>query len=130
MPRNRQRLTLESGPVLDLVKIIPKGARKPGTHIRSVWTYRSGEVITIEIELDHYGGELSLSFSGRQQSFRLTARERHFGGRQWYVICPRTWKRVRVLYRPGGASWFASRHAWLVEHRVGAKGDNGLGGAK
>jgi len=32
MPRARERLTLESGPVLDLGKIIPKGAAKPGVH--------------------------------------------------------------------------------------------------
>jgi len=35
-----------------------------------------------------------------------------FGGRQWYVTCPRIWKRVRVLYRPPKATFFASRHAW------------------
>jgi hypothetical protein len=29
MPRDRQRLTLESGPKLDLAKLIPSGAGKP-----------------------------------------------------------------------------------------------------
>ena len=33
MPRDRQRLTLESGPKLDLAKLIPSGAGKPGSHI-------------------------------------------------------------------------------------------------
>jgi hypothetical protein len=28
------------------------------------------------------------------------------------VVCPKTWKHVRVLFRPSGACYFASRHAW------------------
>ena len=28
------------------------------------------------------------------------------------MTCPKTWRRVRVLYRPAGATSFASRHAW------------------
>jgi hypothetical protein len=46
------------------------------------------------------------------RSFTLTARERHFGGRQYYVICPKTWRKVRVLYKLGGTPSFASRSAW------------------
>jgi hypothetical protein len=34
MPRDRQRLTLESGPKLDLAKLIPSGAGKPGSYIQ------------------------------------------------------------------------------------------------
>jgi len=55
---------------------------------------------------------MELSFDGRRQSFKLTSQSRHFGGRQWYILCPSTLRKVRVLYRPLGASWFASRHAW------------------
>ena len=112
MPRNRERLTLESGPVLDLAKIMPNGTGKPGAHIRAVWTFASGGVIRIEIRLGDVRGSLAISFDGREQTFNLTSRERHFGGRQWYVICPKTWKNVRVLFRPLGAPYFASRHAW------------------
>jgi hypothetical protein len=46
MPRARERLTLENGPVLDLAKIIPDGKGKPGAHVRRVWTYSSGAVIS------------------------------------------------------------------------------------
>jgi hypothetical protein len=112
MPRDRRRLTLESGPMLDLAKLIPSGAGKPGTHINAVWTYTSGEAVRIEIRLDQADGSLSLWFEGRNQFFWLCPRDRHFGGQQWYVICPKTSKRVRVLYKPGGAPGFASRHAW------------------
>jgi hypothetical protein len=38
--------------------------------------------------------------------------KRQFAGRQYYAICPRTRRCVRVLFRPLGATWFASRHAW------------------
>ena len=112
MPRDRQRLTLESGPKLDLAKLIPSGAGKPGSHIQCVLTYGSGETITAILKLSDYGGLLELSFQGRQQSFSLVSEPRHFGGLQWYAICPRTGRRVRVLYRPLGATFFASRHAW------------------
>jgi hypothetical protein len=112
MPRARERLTLESGPVLDLAKMIPKGAGKPGCHFRVLWTFLSGEVIVIEIRLWGEHGSLDLSFADRRQSFALAARQRHFGGCQWYVVCPRTWKHVRVLFRPLGARYFASRHVW------------------
>jgi hypothetical protein len=112
MPRDRQRLTLESGPKLDLAKLIPSGAGKPGSHIQCVLTYGSGETITANLKLSDYGGLLELSNHGNQQSFALVSHPRHFGGLQWYAICPRTGRRVRVLYRPLGATFFASRYAW------------------
>jgi hypothetical protein len=112
MPRDRQRLTLESGPKLDLARLIPSGAGKPDRHIQCVLTYVSGETITAILKLSGHGGVLELSFQGRQQSFSLVSHPRHFGGLQWYVICPRSARRVRVLYRPLGATFFASRHAW------------------
>ena len=110
MPRDRQRLTLESGPKLDLAKLIPSGAGQPNSRIHCVLTYGSGETITATLKLYDYGGLLDLSFQGRQQSFSLVSHPRHFGGLQWYAVCPRTSR--RVLYRPSGATFFASRYAW------------------
>ncbi|WP_052002835.1 hypothetical protein [Microvirga sp. BSC39] len=112
MPRDRQRLTLESGPKLDLAELIPSGSGKPGAQIRCVLTYGSGETITATLQLSEYGGQLELSFQERLQSFSLVSHPRHFGGLQWYAICPRIVRRVRVLYRPLGATFFASRYAW------------------
>jgi hypothetical protein len=97
---------------MDLARLIPSGAGKPGSHIQCLLTYGSGETITAVLKLSDYGGLLDLSFQGRQQSFSLVSEPRHFGGLQWYVICPRTAWRVRVLYRPLGATFFASRHHW------------------
>jgi hypothetical protein len=112
MPRDRQRLTLESGPVLDLAEIIRRGSGRAGARIRAVYSFSKGEVLATELSLDEHGGTMELAFDGRRQSFKLTCRPRHFGGSQWYIVCPSTSRRVRVLYRPLGAPWFASRHAW------------------
>jgi hypothetical protein len=78
MPRDRQRLTLESGPKLDLAKLIPSGAGKPGSHIQCVLTYRSGETITAILKLSDFGGLLELSLQGWQQSFSLVSASKHF----------------------------------------------------
>ncbi|MBM6580985.1 hypothetical protein ILT44_12395 [Microvirga sp. BT689] len=112
MPRDRQRLTLESGPNLDLARLIPSGAGKPGSRIQCVLTYGSGETITAALRLSDYGGLLELSFQEQRQTFSLVSEPRHFGGLQWYVVCSRTGRPVRVLYRPLGATYFASRYAW------------------
>jgi hypothetical protein len=37
---------------------------------------------------------------------------RHFGGRQWYFVCPVTGDRASVLWKPLGADRFCSRRAW------------------
>ena len=103
MPRDRQRLTLESGPVLDLAEIIRRGSGRAGARIRAVYSFSKGEVLATELSLEEHGGTMELAFEGRRQSFKLASQSRHFGGRQWYIICPSTSRRVRVLYRPLGA---------------------------
>ncbi len=112
MPRDRWRATLDGGTKLDLAKLIRSGAGKPDTNIRCTLTYGSGETITADIKLREHGGWMDLSHGGGQQTFSLVSSPRHFGGLQWYAVCPRTRRRVRVLFRPLGATFFASRHAW------------------
>jgi hypothetical protein len=75
-------------------------------------TCPSGEVIRASLRFGAHFGWMSLVFQSREQSFDLVSRPRHFGGRQWYVVCPCSARIVRVLFRPLGASYFASRHAW------------------
>ncbi len=112
MPRDRWRATLDSGRKLDLAKLIPCGAGKVDCNIHARMTYGSGETITAVLKLRKDDGWLELSFGGRWQAFSLVSSPRNFGGLQWYVVCPKTRRRVRVLYRPLGATSFASRHAW------------------
>ena len=83
MPRDRWRAILESGPKLDLVKLIPPGAGKPGVNISCILTYAAGESIAADLKLRKYDGWLKLSFQGRQQTFSLMSSPRQFGGLQW-----------------------------------------------
>ncbi len=68
MPRDRQRLTLESGPKLDLAKLIPSGAGKPGSNVQCVLTYGSGEAVKADLKLREYGGLLEWTCSEKMES--------------------------------------------------------------
>jgi hypothetical protein len=46
------------------------------------------------------------------QRIALTSRVRHFGGRQWFFVCPATGRRATVLWKPPGAQRFCSRQTW------------------
>ena len=46
------------------------------------------------------------------QQIRLVTLPRHYGGRQWFFVCPVINCRASVLWMPRGAQQFASRHAW------------------
>jgi hypothetical protein len=46
------------------------------------------------------------------QWIELNACQRHFGGRQWYFLCPHAYLHVSTLWMPPGARSFASRHHW------------------
>ena len=56
MPRDRWRATLESGPKLDLARLIPPGAGKPGLNISCILTYAAGESTAADLKLRKYGG--------------------------------------------------------------------------
>ena len=121
MPRPRSRVCLEDGLKLGINQITRQGIIKPGFNIEpkfirwnSVNTgneIASGVInaITHDAEAE---GLLHLAFGNVVQWITLQAEPRHFGGRQWYFICPETQRRVSVLWYPNGARHFASRHAW------------------
>lgn len=46
----------------------------------------------------------------------LTSMPQHFGGRQWYFICPLTGKRAKKLYLPFGENAFGCRAAYGLTH--------------
>ena len=52
------------------------------------------------------------------------------GGRRWWFVCPRTWRRCRTLYLPNGASRFASRAAYRLAYQSQRDGDMDRGHAK
>jgi hypothetical protein len=57
-------------------------------------------------------GTLSVRYPNFMQEIQFVSRQRHFGGRQYYFLCPVTGRLASVLWRPNGASRFASRQAW------------------
>ena len=120
MARPRSRVCLENGLKLDLNRLIRQGFIRPGfTSGAKIirWSYAytgeeiAGGIITAGMEHSQ-DGWMRIQIGKLEQSIALRAEPRHFGGRQWYFICPDTRRRVSVLWYPSGARHFASRHAW------------------
>ena len=116
MPRPCQRVRLESGLKLNLNRLARRGYIQPGAVKASgiQWTNNyTGEQIASGIVIadmsDPYEGWFRVKIGSLDQRIILVARPRNFGGRQWYFICPRTNRRVSVLWKPPGAQDFACR---------------------
>lgn len=95
MPRPRERVCLQDGLKLDLNRLarngfIRRGARSGPMGIRWYSTYWDRELASGLITADMSGtweGWLRLEGDFNER-FTLVARARHFGGRQWYFMCP------------------------------------------
>src|SRR5687768_5163620 len=109
MARDRTRIPLESGLRLDLAHLISSGTGKPGAYIFARMANHSLEATA---HLGKWKGDLTIQCDAVTQNIMLRPSPRHLGGAQWYAVCPVTGKRARVLWKPRGASIFASRHAW------------------
>jgi hypothetical protein len=119
MPRPLQRVRLESGLKLDLNSLARRGVIKPGAITGPVgiaWTDDTGQEIAsgyITADLsDEHGGWLRIRLGRMDQCIYLVARPRHFGGRQWFFMCPHLHSRATVLWMPPGAHSFACRERW------------------
>ena len=120
MPRPQQRACLQDGLKLDLNRLIRRGTVQPGfkagPHLVQ-WSnsYTGQPIASGFITADMTGSErgwFRFQSQDRDEWTDLVACERHFGGRQWYFICPVTDRRVSVLWKPPGASQFCSRQRW------------------
>jgi hypothetical protein len=123
MPRPCQRVRLESGIKLDLNELARGGFIQPGAATGPIvinWTNSySGDItasgiITADMS-DPYQGWLriqSAKTGSLDQRIGLVAQPRHYGGRQWYFVCPYTGRRAIVLWMPPGARSFACRQRW------------------
>jgi hypothetical protein len=119
MPRSRQRVCLESGLKLDLNKLCRQRLVRPGEKCGVVirWTNtRTGEeiangVVTSNMEGKHEGW-LRIQLGRLDQTIILVPKPRHFGGYQWYFVCPAMNRYSSVLWMPPGATRFCSRQAW------------------
>lgn len=118
MPRSRQRATLEAGLKLDLNRLVRRGFIQPGAFRRSgiSWSsnfedYITSGIITADMT-NPYDGWFRIEIDDLNQRINLTTRDRHFGGRQWYFMCPRMSIKASVLWMPPGAEYFACRQRW------------------
>jgi hypothetical protein len=119
MPRPCQRVRLESGLKLDINRLARRKFIQPGMVTGPVgieWknTYFN-EITSGIITADLSGtvtGWFRIQIGQLDQWISLVAFPRHFGGRQWYFVCPYMNRRVSVLWMPPGASSFGSRQRW------------------
>src|SRR5262249_10233266 len=119
--RPRQRACLEAGLKLDLNWLIRQRIVIPGfkfERARTIsWTnsYDGEEIAAGEITFDLENadqGWLCVRIGSLDQKVLLVGRQRHFGGRQWYFVCPYMNRRASVLWMPPGGRCFACRQRW------------------
>ncbi len=118
MPRPRQRACLQSGLRLNLNRLIRGGIVEPGAYSeREVsWTNSyAGKIASGFITADMSRpdeGWFRIQIGQLDQRIDLVSQPRHFGGRQWYFICPSMNRRVSVLWKPPGTHEVACRQRW------------------
>jgi hypothetical protein len=119
MSRPRDRVCLQDGLKLDLNRLARKDFVKFGGNIglRGIsWRHLYwDEIASGMISADMSGareGWLRIQIGRLDQWITLTARPRHFGGRQWYFVCPARNRLASVLWKPNGATRFCSRQTW------------------
>ena len=108
MGRWRQRVCLEDGLKLDLNKLLRAvGTKREGSwRLRSRWGQRTAHSkLCLGGDLT---GSLTLSLGQLEQTIELRAEPRHFGGVQWYFVCPVLGRNVSVLWLLPGAKRFVS----------------------
>jgi hypothetical protein len=120
MARPCQRVRLESGLRLDINRLarqhfIRFDAATGPVGIRWTNTYTGAEVASGIITADMTNASLGwfrIRIGQLDQQITLVPRSRHFGGWQWFFVCPRLNRRAMVLWMPPGAHSFACRERW------------------
>lgn len=119
MSRPRERVCLQDGLKLDLNRLARNGYIRRDANIGAHgirWTHSYwGEIASGLISADMTGewsGWIRVQLGNLDQRISLTSRQRHFGGRQWYLVCPVTNRLASVVWKPSGATRFCSRQTW------------------
>jgi hypothetical protein len=120
MTRPCQRAHLESGLKLDVNRLARRGIIQPGAVSGPVsieWTdsYFEREIASGIITSDlrgPYEGHFRIQIGSLDQEIHMVPRKCHFGGHQWFFICPDTRRRAMVLWKPPGARYFCCRQRW------------------
>ena len=109
MSRPRRRMLLDNGICFD-VNVMVRAGLKTGTCKIQVNTQEVAADLLVDDR--NRWARLRLQHPDFDQTIGLTAVARHFGGWQWYWLCPMTDNRCSVLYRPHGCKVFASQKFW------------------
>ena len=118
MPKPRQRVCLDAGLKLDLYELQRQRAVQPGLRVGPNvirWTYsHTEEEVARGLITGSMGSEgwLRIQIGDLDQMIVLVPRPRHFGGYQWYFVCPVMNRCASVLRMMPGARHFCSRQAW------------------
>jgi hypothetical protein len=118
MSRTRSRFCLQEGLSLNLNRLAKHSFIKYGsaTTEKQIRWSRSGSFVaagcvSADMSMDCTGW-LQIWIGAFNQRITLVAKPRHFGGRQWYFVCPATGRLASIVWKPTGAASFCSRHAW------------------
>jgi hypothetical protein len=112
MPRPTSRARLEYGLKLDINRAIRDGLVSPGAHTRATLQWQGYDWIITADMAGTARGYVRVQTGELDERIELVARARHFGGRQWFFVCPYLRQRCTVLWLPPGAHSFACRQRW------------------
>ena len=112
MPRPTSRARLEYGLRLDINCAIRERLISPGAQTRAMVRWQRYDWIITANLTGTARGYVRVQIGELDEWIELVARPRHFGGRQWFFLCPHLNRRCMVLWRPPGARSFACRQAW------------------
>ena len=118
MPRARERMSLDIGLRLDINNLIRGGLRTGACEVKI-----KGDGSATKGRLSAYldNGPMhwvQLQFSSFDQTIGLIRGARHFGGFEWYFICPMTGDKASVLWLPRGQRSFASQKYWKTRRKA------------
>jgi hypothetical protein len=117
MARRQRRICLEQGPSLDINLMARVGTIVVGGIALDrwiTWGKAPDYVAKANICSDLLGhdGWLQVDMAETCQRIQVVSEWRHFGGYQYYFVCPVTNRKASVLWRPAGAEEFRSRQGW------------------
>ncbi len=123
--------TVEDGLTIDLAQMLRRGWIKDGAAGTGSLSWSSNGEHVAKIGhrydlADPDNANLILTFTRTprgglpqnvEQQIHLTSTRPTYGGRRWWMHCPRTGRRVAKLHLPPGGDRFASRLAWRLPYR-------------
>jgi hypothetical protein len=130
--RHGGRPTVEDGLTINLALLFRRGWVRDGAmgFPRLTWSCQGDTVATIQCFFDLTDADnahLVLTYTRTpydhrppekvEQRIHLTWTHPTYGGRRWWMHCPRTGRRVAKLHLPPGGDRFASRLAWRLPYR-------------